>query len=525
MLPTRWATVLAAWVVLIASAVHPAAVRTDVGLIEGVSKDGLDVYRGVPFAAPPVGSLRWRAPGPVKPWAGVRGAQSFAPACMQTGVSMPGETPPTTSEDCLYLNIWAPGHKVNGRLPVLVWIYGGGFTNGSASMPLYWGDRLARKGVIVVTVAYRVGPFGWLALPELTAESPHHASGNYGLQDQVAALGWVQRNIGAFGGDPSRVTIAGQSAGAASMSLLVASPLAKGLFHGVIAESGGVFEPLQLAPSYLLANAERDGQAYETSVGARSLADLRALPPAALLAGKRAAVSHPVVEPYALPISPYDAFVAGHINATPLLVGSNADEARSLVDNLASVKAVTFDAEIAKAWGALPPQLLAPYPHTTDAEAVSARLGFERELRFGWDDWAWARLQAHDGRHPAFYYQFAQSPPFPKGSVYDGWGPSHFAELWYVFDHLDQQPSWRWTSRDRRLAETMSSYWTNFVKTGDPNGKGLPRWPPFDPAHDSELRLVEPITVTAVPRLDKLEAFDAVYTAVRGSRFAATPTK
>ena len=497
--------------------------RTDAGLIEGVSESGLEVYKGVPFAAPPVGPLRWREPQPVAPWKGVRRTEAFAPACMQTGVSMPGEAPPTTSEDCLYLNIWTPAHRADEPLPVLVWVYGGGFSNGSASMPLYWGDRLARKGVIVVTVPYRLGPFGWLALPELTAESPHHSSGNYGLEDQIAALEWVRRNIASFGGDPARVTIAGQSAGAASMSLLVASPLAKGLFRGVIAESGGVFEPLQLAPNYHLAAAERDGQAYATSVSAKSLAELRALPAAALLAGKRYVVTHPVIEPYALPYSPYDAFVTGRQNDTPILVGSNADEARSLVENLASVKAATFSADIAKAWGPLPPQLLAPYVHATDAEAVAARLGFERELRFGWDDWAWARLQARESRNPAFYYQFAHAPPFPKGSVYEGWGASHFSELWYVFDHLGQQPSWRWTPEDRRLADAMSSYWTNFVKAGDPNGPGLPRWPPFDPAHDSVMRLDDPVAVTGVPNLDKLQAFDAVYSAVRGAPFAAPP--
>jgi para-nitrobenzyl esterase len=518
-----WRAALAVAFLVPAATVGAVPVHTDAGLVDGLSEAGLAVYKGVPFAAPPLGSLRWREPQPVAPWTGVRRTAAFAPACMQTGVSMPGEAPPRTSEDCLYLNIWTPAHGVGERLPVLVWIYGGGFSNGSASMPLYWGDRLARRGVIVVTVAYRVGPFGWLALPELTAESPHHSSGNYGLEDQVAALKWVQRNIASFGGDPSRVTIAGQSAGAASMSMLVASPLTKGLFHGVIAESGGMFEPMQLAPNYQLANAERDGVAYAASVGAHSLAELRAMPAEALLSGKQSVVTHPVIEPYALPLSPYDAFVAGRANDTPILVGSNVDEARSLVKDLASVRAASFDADIAKAWGPLPPQLLAPYPHATDAQAVTARLGFERELRFGWDDWAWVRLQAQESRNPAYYYQFAHAPPFPKGSVYEGWGPSHFSELWYVFDHLDQQPTWRWTAQDRWLAHAMSSYWTNFVKTGNPNGPGLPRWPPFDPAHDTVLRLEDPVAVTGVPNLDKLQAFDAVYSAVRGAPFAAPP--
>ncbi len=508
---------------LVAALLFPAAtagaapVRTDAGLVEGVRESGLEVYKGIPFAAPPVGPLRWREPQPVTPWTGVRPATEFAPACEQKGVSMPGEAPPKISEDCLYLNVWTPAHGANERLPVLVWIYGGGFSNGSASMPLYWGDKLARKGVIVVTVAYRVGAFGWLAHPELTAESAHHSSGNYGLEDQIAALRWVQTNIAAFGGDPSKVTIAGQSAGAASMSMLMTSPLAKGLFRGVIAESGGLFEPMQLAPNYQLANAEHAGVAFAKSLGATSIAELRALPPDVVLGGDRDAVTHPVVEPYALPASPYDVFVAGRQNDVPILVGSNADEARSLVTDLDTVTAATLEAGVTKHWGQLPPQLLAAYPHATDAEAVKARLGFERELRFGWDDWTWARLQAAKSRHPAFYYQWAHVPPFPKGSVYEGWGPSHYSELWYVFDHLDQEPAWPWTTQDRRLAETMSSYWTNFVKAGDPNGPGLPPWPRFNPARDSVLRLDDPIAVTAVPHIDTLQVFDAVYASVRGT--------
>jgi para-nitrobenzyl esterase len=184
---------------------------TESGVISGVHESGLSVYKGVPFAAPPVGDLRWRAPAPVAAWTGMRKADAFAPACMQEGVSMPGETAPKVSEDCLYLNVWTPAKNGWTHLPVIVWIYGGGYINGSASMPLYWGDKLARKGVIVVTIAYRLGPLGFLAHPELTRESPHHSSGNYGLMDQIAALEWIQKNIAAFGGDPKNVTIAGQS--------------------------------------------------------------------------------------------------------------------------------------------------------------------------------------------------------------------------------------------------------------------------------------------------------------------------
>ena len=303
----RWLFACVVLVAVQASVAGAQHVVTESGAISGVRENGLDVYKGVPFAAPPVGDLRWRPPAPVPPWTGTRKADAFAPACMQVGVSMPGETPPAVSEDCLYLNIWTPAKSAQEHLPVIVWIYGGGYINGSASMPLYWGDQLAHKGVIVVTIAYRLGPLGFLAHPELTRESPHHSSGNYGLMDQIAALEWIQRNIAAFGGDPKSVTIAGQSSGAMSVSILMASPLAKGLFQRAIGESGGLFEPLQLAPKYLLANAERDGEKYAASLGAASLQELRRLP-AALLTGNAGGIVHPVIEPYVLPVSPYEAF-------------------------------------------------------------------------------------------------------------------------------------------------------------------------------------------------------------------------
>ncbi len=492
-------------------------VTTESGAISGLSESGLIVYKGIPFAAPPVGDLRWRPPVPVAPWTGTRKADAFAPACMQTGVSMPGETPPAVSEDCLYLNIWTPA-KAQERLPVIVWIYGGGFINGSASMPLYWGDRLAREGVIVVTIAYRLGPLGFLAHPELTRESPHHSSGNYGLMDQIAALEWIQRNIAAFGGDPKNVTIAGQSSGGMSVSILMASPRAKGLFQRAIGESGGLFEPTQLAPKYLLANAERDGEKFAASLNAPSLQDLRRLP-ASQLTGNAGGIVHPVIEPYVLPVSPYEAFTTGQQNDVPLLLGSNADEARALVD-VSQVKAASFASDLEHSFGALPPPLIAAYPYTTDQEAKQARLNLERDLRFGWDMWAWARLQAGTGHSSVYYYSFRQQPPFPAGSVYEGWGASHYAELWYVFDHLDQEP-WRWSEADRKVAEEMSSYWVNFAKSGNPNGPGLPPWPAFTNADSKVIYLGDPITAGGVASVDSMKVFDAVYTAVRGKPFAA----
>jgi para-nitrobenzyl esterase len=522
-MPNNWR--IAMFAAALCAASLPAAasvVPTETGLVQGTVSNDIGIYKGIPFAAPPTGPLRWREPQPAKSWQGIRAADTFAPACMQTGVSMPGETPPVVSEDCLYLNIWTPAHSAQAHLPVMVWIYGGGFFNGSAAMPLYWGDRLARKGAIVVTFGYRVGPFGFLAHPELTRESPHHSSGNYAFEDQIAALVWVKRNIAAFGGDPARVAIFGQSAGAASVSILMASPLAHGLFARAIAESGGMFEPMQLAANYRLANAEKDGEAYAASVGAKNIAELRALPAAELLKGKAGDISHPVVEPYVMPQSPYDVFVAGKQNDVPILVGSNANEARSLIDDLDTVTAANYSASIAKRWGALPPQLPDAYPHATDAEARQARLGFERDLRFGWDDWAWARLEATHGRNSVYYYRFAHSPPFPAGSVYAGWGASHYSELWYSFDHLDQEP-WAWSAADRKLADTMSSYWVNFAATGNPNGPGLPEWPAFTPADNRTLILDAPISTGPVPELKSLQVFDAVYDQVRGAKFGVLP--
>jgi len=509
---------MASAILLYPLAVWSRPVRVESGLLEGVQNGSVTVYKAIPFAAPPTGELRWREPQPPVAWTGVRKTAGFAPACMQTGVSMPGEMPPVVSEDCLYLNIWTPARTAHENLPVIVWIYGGGYVNGSASMPLYRGDRLAQKGAIVVTVAYRLGPLGFLALPELTRESPHHSSGNYGLMDQIAALRWVQKNIAAFGGDPKCVTIAGQSSGSISVSILMASPLAKGLFQRAIGESGGLFEPLQLGPKFLLANAEHDGEKYAASLGAPSVRELRALP-ASLLTGDAGGIVHPVIEPYVLPASPYETFAAGQQNDVPLLIGSNADEARAMID-VSHETATSFSADLERSVGQLPAALIAAYPHATDQEARQAQLGLERDLRFGWDMWAWARLQAGTGQHPVYYYSFRQRPPFPADSVYAGWGASHFAELWYVFDHLDQSP-WKWTGGDRKLAAEMSAYWVNFARSGDPNGPGLPVWQAFINRENRVQYLADPITVHGVANIESMTVFDSVYTMVRGKPFAA----
>jgi para-nitrobenzyl esterase len=501
-------------------AAQPLTAVTESGRVHGVPGDGVTAYLGIPYAAPPLGTLRWRPPQPTAAWTETLDATEYAPACMQIGVSMPGETPPKVSEDCLYLNVWTANANADGRAPVIVWIHGGGYTNGSAAMPLYAGDALAKKGAVVVNFGYRLGPFGYLAHPELSRESGRGGSGDYGLMDQIAALKWVQRNIAAFGGDPGNVTIAGQSAGAMSVSLLTASPEAAGLFQRAIAQSGGVFEPLQLAANYQLPQAEKDGVAYATSVGATSLAELRALPAAKLLEGRAGTVSHPVISPGLLPLSPYQAYVAGTQNKIPILIGYNADEARSLVD-LKTVHAATFGADITKAWG-VPPPLIAAYPFTDDASARQARADFERDLRFRWDMLAWARLHANAGGRPVYLYRFAEPPPFPADSPRAGWGASHFAELWYMFDHQGQE-SWNWSPADHRLADTMSSYWVNFARTGNPNGPGLPPWPAYTRDAPRLMNLDAAPAAMEIPDLKSLQAFDAVYDAVRGSPFGASP--
>lgn len=509
----KWAMSLAvslAFAVASAQAMAAPVALTGNGPARGFTAAGVDTFLGLPYARPPVGALRWRPPQPAMRWKGERAATTFAPACPQRGVSMPGEPPPRTSEDCLYLNVWTPARRPSRPLPVVVWIHGGGWTNGATSLPLYGGEALAKRGLVVVSIAYRLGALGFLAHPDLSREDAG-SSGDYGLMDQVAALRWIQSNIAAFGGDPGRVTIAGQSAGAMSVSLLLASPEAAGLFHHAIAQSGGLFEPLELAPSYGLAQAERDGQAYAEKVGARSLAQLRALPVETLTGPDGARLGHPVIGTRILPQAPYDAYRTGRWNHTPVLLGYNAEEARSLAD-LSGVRADSFAADIARSWGPLPQSLLAAYPHHDDAEAREARAAFERDLRFGWDMWTWARLQARAGA-PAYLYRFSHRPPFPAGSPQAGWGAAHFAELWYMFGHLDQEP-WAWTDDDRRLSATMLDLWANFARQGGPNGPNSPAWPRFTEAQPRHLELGA--TVAAKPfDPGALRAFDTAYDAIR----------
>ncbi len=496
---------------MLATCARATPVRIDTGLIEGVLEHDVFIYKGIPFAQPPVGELRWRAPLRALAWQGVREANQFAPVCMQNGTYPPDAPTEPTSEDCLYLNVWRPADSGHEKLPVMVWIYGGGLENGSASTPLYAGDKLAHEGVIVVTLNYRLGVFGFLAHPELTREAAYHSSGNYGLLDQIAALQWVHRNIAAFGGDPDRVTVFGQSSGAISISALVTSPLTKGLFQRAIGESGGLFEPLDIAPNFKLAGAEQDGAYFAAEAKAHSIAALRKMPAAELM--KVSFEPHLIIDGYALPKSPYEAYQKGQQNHVSVLIGSNADEGQAFIAGH-TITRDNFRQALDRSFPDVLVRLIGPEPGATDAQARASAAAFERDMRFRWDMWTWARLGANARAGKVFLYRFSRTPPYQPGDKYFGWGASHGMELPYVFDHLEQQPL-LWTGLDHQLAATMTTYWTNFAKNGDPNGPGLPLWPQFDPSSSSVMQLGDRMEAAPTEDTRSLRKIDRVYATAR----------
>jgi len=497
-------TLIAMFFAGVASAQQPAPVRVEEGLLQGTLEDGLTVYRGIPFAAPPVGDLRWRAPRPAEKWEGVRQAVKFAPGPIQ------GWGPPAgKSEDCLYLNIWTPAKSSTDRVPVLVWIYGGGFNAGSTSEPVYSGEKLARKGVILVSIAYRVGQLGFLAHPELSAESPNHVSGNYGLLDMIAGLRWVQRNIAAFGGDPRKVTIFGESAGGIAVSMLCVSPLAKGLFHGAISQSGGSFGPPRatLFPGEnmkRLTDAERSGKAFADSAKVYSIAELRKLGVDKL--GAVRSFAWPIIDGYVIPDDQYKLYEAGRFNDTPILVGYNSDEGASFSppktpsEYISGVKA---------RYGKFAADLLKAYPVDSNKVPKTAR-DLARDAAFGWHTWSWARLQARMGKAKAFYYYFDHHPDFPEGSRKAGYGSPHGQDVAYVFQHLNPA-SPEATSTDGEISEAMATYWTNFAKHGDPNGEGVPQWPAFSDVKPVVMYFDLTAHTGPVPSAESLRSLDTYF--------------
>ena len=464
------------------SAAIAAPVRVEGGLLEGSIEDSLTVYRGIAYAAPPVGDLRWRPPQPAPKWQGVKIADKFSPACFQASPAIAnlGGGP---SEDCLYLNVWTPAKRLADRLPVMLWIHGGGFTAGATAERLYSGEQLAKKGVVVVTLDYRLGAFGFLAHPGLSGESGKRVSGNYGLLDMIAGLQWIQRNIAAFGGDPRRVTIFGESAGGIAVSMLCASPLAKGLFQGAISESGGSFGPAQgggrgggenMKP---LADAEQAGGAWAAAAGASSVADMRHLPAEKVLAAGRGA-TWPIVDGWVIPDDQYKLYQAGRYNDTPILVGYNSDEGASF-NPPKTPEAYVQSAR--QRFGPFGDKLLAIYAPGERTVAKTAR-DLSRDVMFGWHTWVWASLQTKTGKSKAFLYYFDQHPDYPADSPRAGYGAMHGSEIPYVFEHLGLGNRPKPSAEDEAISEAMAIYWTNFAKRGDPNGEGLPNWPAFNEA-------------------------------------------
>jgi para-nitrobenzyl esterase len=487
-------------------------VSIDTGLVSGVINGEIVTYRGIPFAEPPVGDLRWKPPQIAKRWNGTLKADAYRPQCMQLGPPLPTMPEESSSEDCLYLNLWAPLPHAGSRRPVMVYLYGGGFRRGSASTPLYWGGELAKnKGVIVVNLAYRLGPLGFLVHPELTAESPHHVAGNYGLLDMIAGLEWVQRNIAAFGGDPANVTVFGQSAGAWAINKLMISPLARGLFNKAIAESGGDMGPARTAEGIaVLSDAEKSGVAFATSLGARSIAELRRMPADKITAAPFSGLpeiphydgSGAVLDGYVIPADTYALYTAGRQADIPLLIGYNDDEAANIAHPIEAAKYVVNTRAHYGAWA---DRFLELYPASSEAEAARSQTRLRSEESFGWHVWLWARVHARTSHSKVFFYHFVGPPSF------------HGAELPYVFAYVFARTS-GWPGGAREMTQTVSTYWTNFAKTGDPNGAGLPHWPVFNGEGETTMYLGQTSAAGRLPDLREHSLTDAYMNSLRSDR-------
>lgn len=481
-------------------------VQTEGGKVAG-SGLTMHIFKGIPFAAPPVADLRWRPPQPAPAWTGVRDATSFGPDCMQR--PDPRLRSKKMGEDCLYLNVWTPAKRADEKLPVMVFIYGGAFDHGSGSRIDFDGERLASKGVVFVNFNYRMGIFGFLSHPLLTAESKNKCSGDYGLLDQIAALRWVHQNIASFGGDPDRVMIFGQSAGASSVDLMLLTPLAKGLFQTAASESPGemrALAPLHVAEKYGLVLGD-DLRAMRAIPAAQLLEDhdefIHMRPPQAT--GARPL--WPVIDGRVLPMPERTAYATGHVNVVPLIIGNNAAESGEGSSPSPSKTVEAFDAHVTAEYGDSAPEILRLYPVKNDAEvpAMMARLSADNEFGFG------VRAVATDMSkiNPSVYrYYFARHigdrPALPR----------HADELAYVFGDLDSAPRSgppAYNAEDRKLSDEMMAYWIHFAATGSPNQNGLPFWPKFLPTTDQYLVLDKSIHVTQDARKLQLEGLRHAY--------------
>jgi para-nitrobenzyl esterase len=526
-------------------AMIPAQVRVETGLVEGVTgtvKPTVRIFKGLPFAAPPLGENRWRAPQPAAKWAGVLKADAFGPSCTGGGgggrgrgaapgrggapgapaaaapPAQPAAPPrqPPASEDCLTLNIWTSANNPNDRRPVMVWIYGGGFTGGSGGLAWYDGEDLAAKGPVIVTLNYRLGSLGFFAHPELAKEAGRPGSGNYGMMDAIAALQWVKRNIAGFGGDPNNVTIFGESAGAIMIGALVGSPQAKGLFTRAIAQSGA-WMGLQMARMTTIEQAQGAGAKALEASGVKTIAELRARPLAELPPLGGAGL---VIDGYLIPEDLSITFANGRQNPVDVLAGSNKDENTFFGGGrgggprgggAAPAPGAALEAYISRAktqYGDLADTYLKLYPAKTDEEAAAASAQAQND-EIAWNLRQFAAAQSRVGRKG--YAYFFTRVPLRNGQP-QAQGATHTAEISYAFNHPYSNTPLEWNDVDRRLADQMSSYWANFAATGDPNGSGLPRWPEYrDVLKDRVMVLGDTVQVEASAPAEKHAFFNARY--------------
>jgi para-nitrobenzyl esterase len=441
---------------------------TATGVTEGVTEaSGVTSYKGIPYAAAPVGKLRWAEPKPAAKWKGVRKADHFGARCMQ--LPLFGDMvfrSDGVSEDCLFLNVWTPAKSKKEKLPVLVYFYGGGFAAGDGSEPRYDGESMAAKGIVTLTVNYRLNVFGFLAHPELSKESKHHASGNYGLMDQAAALAWVKKNIAAFGGDPSRVTIAGESAGSFSVSAQMINPQSRGLFAGAIGESGSLLGLMAPAP---LAAGEQGGAGFAQAVGAPTLAELRAMPAQQLLdeTKKPGKWFSAVQDGYVIPRAPVDVYAAGEQAKVPLLAGWNSYEGHyKQILGESEPTNENFAAALQKLYGDR--AAAAQQAYSGDVKQAATELASDRFIAYG--TWKWIDSHARTSGKPTYRYYYTRPRPGQEGA-------GHSVEIEYALGNLPGNKVYAWTAEDYALSAQMQDYFANFIKTGNPNGAGLPEWP------------------------------------------------
>jgi len=460
-------------------------VKTRSGTVEGKDDGKVKAFLGIPYATPPVGDLRWKAPQPLAKWSGVKKATEFGYHCMQGKVF--GDMvfhDPGGNEDCLTLNVWVPDKHADSKLAVMVWIYGGGFVAGTTSESRQDGYNLAQQGVIVVSMNYRLGVFGFLVHPELAKESGHNSAGNYGLLDQLLALKWVHDNVGAFGGDPANVTIFGESAGSFSVSSQMASPLAKGLFQRAIGESGAAFSRSGLSYDAMSVRAEKDAKLVKDKLGASTLAELRAVPADKLLdvfgkPGPESFSFGPDIDGYFLPESVPDIFAAGKQNDVALMAGWNHDEGSfEIAFNPQKPTAESFKATAQKDFGDKADEFLKLYPTDTDDRVRRSAFDYAGDKFIAVSTWQWMEAQSKTGKQPIYRYRFDMAP-FSKNPNAPRLGAYHSAEIEYVFGQLDSKTDVTWSDADRRVSEMMQKYWSNFARTGNPNGPGVPNWPRY----------------------------------------------